>query len=100
MEGMVFRDRYKACGAIDFTGGSLHHLMYTQVARRLNDVERPLNVGVNISVWRMVGVRDGDKRGKVQHRIAAFHGSAHAVGVANVASEYLKFAFDIWGAAI
>ena len=48
----------------------------------------------------MVGVRNGDQRGQVQHRVAALHGRAHAVGVAHVAGERLEFTLDILAAAV
>ena len=63
-----------------------------QIARRLHDVERALDVGVDVGIGRVIGIGNGDQRRQMQHGIATLHGRAHAVGIADVAGEHLELA--------
>ncbi len=40
----------------------------------------------------MVGVRNGDKCGQVQHRIATSHGFFHPMRIADIACEHVELA--------
>ena len=65
----------------------MHDATRAELARGLEHVERSLDVGIDVGIGRMVGERDRDERGEVQHRIAPLHRRLHAVRVANVAGE-------------
>ena len=58
-----------------------------EIARRLQHVERAGDVGFDIGVRRVVGIRNRDQRSQMQHRVAPLHRGAHAVGVADVARD-------------
>ena len=64
-----------------------------EVARRMQHVERALDVGVDIGIGRMKAEGYRDQRGEVQDDRAAAHRLAHAVRIADVSG-------DVAGAAI
>ncbi len=60
LQGMRLGNGHEAGGAVDLAGGGVNNLADAQLTRGLDDVERALDVGVDVSVRRMIGVGDRD----------------------------------------
>ena len=71
-----------------------------EIARRLQHVERAGDVGFDIGVRRVIGIRNRDQRRQMQHRVAALHRRAHAVRVADVAREDVELVAYLGGRGI
>ena len=100
LQRMIFGDRHEARRAINLARRRLHHLADAKVARRLDNAQRALDVGVDVSVRGVVRIRYGDQGREVQYRVAVLHGGAHAIGVAHIAREHLELALYVCCAAV
>ena len=87
---MLLVDRHILRGTIHLAGRSHHHTLHALVAGSLADVERALDVGINIAVGGNVTVRNGNESGKMQHSVAAAHDGAAEIWVAHIAAHHLK----------
>ena len=100
LQRVCLGDGHEARGAVDLAGGGVDDRPDAQIARGLDHVERAFDVGIDGGVGRMVRVWDCNQRGQVQDCIAAGHGGAHAIRVADVTSEDLELAADVFGAVV
>lgn len=73
----------------------MNNPLHAQIAGGLDDVQRALDVGVNIGVRRVIGIGNGNQGGKVQYDIAAFHRRVNTVRIADVAGEHFELSYDI-----
>ena len=48
---MLFRDRYKTSGAVDFAGRSMNHSLDLQILGSLQHVQSPFDVRIDVGVW-------------------------------------------------
>src|ERR1700677_4527563 len=92
LQRMLLRDRNEACRTVHLAGGRMNHLCDTQITCGLQDVERSLDVGVDVSIRGMIRVGNADESRQMQHRVAALHGGAHPIRISNVAREHLETA--------
>src|SRR5687768_7183891 len=67
----------------------------TEIARRLQDVKRTPDVGVNVRIGRVIRIWNGDQRSQVQHNLAVAHCGANAVGITNIAGKYVDRPLDV-----
>lgn len=97
---MVLGDGHGAGGTVDLAGGGVDDLDDVQGAGGLEDVEGALDICVDVGVGRVVRIGDGDERGQVEDGVAVGHGSAHPMGVADVAGEDLEVTAHVRGAVV
>ena len=95
LQGMRFGHRHEPRGAIDLAGRGVDDALDTQVPRRLHDIQRAEDIGLNIGLGRMVAVGNGDQGGQVQDNVAPGHRGAHAVRIADVAGEDVQIPADV-----
>ena len=100
LQRMRLGDRYEPGGAIDLAGRGVDHPFDAQIPRRLNDVQRAQNIGLNIGLRRVIAVGNGDQGREVQHHVAAGHGRTYPVRVANVAGEDVQILADVRRAVV
>src|SRR5262245_47179645 len=84
---MAFVDRSEAGRAVDFAGRGMEEAPYPRLQRTLKHVERARDVGRHITVRRLVGVRNGDQRGKMEYHVDFARNLAREIWIANIAAD-------------
>ena len=92
--GMGLVDRHVPRRPVRLAGRRDQHALDAGVARRLEDVVRPLDVRPDVAQRRDVGVWDADQRRQMEDGVAAAHGAGDRVEIAHVAGDDLHLRAD------
>ena len=80
----------EACRAVDFTCRCVNYLFNTEFTSSLYNIECTLDIGINISVWRMVGIGNCYKCCQVKYYVAPLYSSSNTVWVTNITRENIE----------
>src|SRR5829696_7432561 len=70
--------------AVHFTRRSAHDAGYATLPGCFEHIQRAVDIRVDVTRGRDVGVRDSDQRSEVEHDVAIPHRSHHEASVPNV----------------
>ena len=82
---VLFIDGCVSGGAVDLGRGGDEHPLHITVPTRLQNVQCPFDVRIDVQIGGMVGERDSDQSGEVKDDIHSRHGLIHPVWVPDVA---------------
>ena len=95
IQRMLLGDGNEARRSVHFAGGGVDDLRHSKLPRRLQHVQRPLDVGLDVGVGRMIGVRYGNQGGEMEHYVASSHSLPDAVRIPDVAREDIERGPDV-----
>src|SRR5438094_7200208 len=95
MERVLLVDRDPLSSSVDLARRGMDNALDFCPARRLEHVQRSLDIRRNELAWMAVGVRDRDQRAEVQHELAVLERASHCFRVREIAPKDLELADDL-----
>src|SRR5947209_8206523 len=92
---MPFINGCVECGTVCLARGGVYELLDTMPECRLQDVERSRNVGLDVRLWRGVGIRDCNQCRQVENHLHSRNASIHEEWITDVARDNIEFPPDL-----
>jgi hypothetical protein len=95
---VFFINGYILSSAVNLTGGGVYHAFDTILHCRLTNIERAIDIGVNVTVRCNVGVRDGNQCSQMENDVHFFGDLFAIVWIPHIATQdfHLTATFNIF----
>ncbi|MNY39417.1 hypothetical protein D3C86_1741000 [compost metagenome] len=78
----------------------MYDALHTKLARRLEYIQRSLDIGIHVRIRRMIGIGDGNQCGQMQDNVAALQGLLDTRRITHIPREDIQRLLNLGGKTV